>query len=125
MVPTIKSFLALILLATTTAVDAFPSQLMSARQTTSACACGFVDDQGHVWRESLISDFTTSAGALAGLREGTDWIIATDNEPQPTGIAIQYTTGNVFDNGGALGIKASAVSLATIMIRLTVSVNDE
>jgi len=76
----------------------------------ATCACGYIDDKGHVWREAIITDFTQSAGAIAAL--GNDWIVATDNEPQsgiPTATAnIQYTSANVFQHNDALGIQASA-----------------
>ncbi|KAJ3980146.1 concanavalin A-like lectin/glucanase domain-containing protein [Lentinula detonsa] len=74
----------------------------------ASCACGYIDDQGHVWREALTNDFTQSAGAIAAL--GNDWIIATDNEPQ-SGTAtanIQYVSQNVMQYNDALGIQASA-----------------
>ncbi|KAJ4496556.1 concanavalin A-like lectin/glucanase domain-containing protein [Lentinula lateritia] len=74
----------------------------------ASCACGFVDDQGHVWREAITTDFTQAAGAIAAL--GSDWIMASDNEPQ-SGTAtanIQYVTANVMQYNDALGIQASA-----------------
>ncbi|KAF9075956.1 concanavalin A-like lectin/glucanase domain-containing protein [Rhodocollybia butyracea] len=73
-----------------------------------SCACGYVDNQGHLWREAIVSDFTQDAGAIAAL--GSDWIIASDNEPQ-SGTAtanIQYVTANVMQFNDALGIQASA-----------------
>ncbi|KAJ3840242.1 concanavalin A-like lectin/glucanase domain-containing protein [Lentinula raphanica] len=73
----------------------------------ASCACGYIDDQEHVWREAITTDFTQSAGAIVAL--GNDWIIATDNEPQ-SGTAtanIQYVSENVMDFNDALGIQAS------------------
>ncbi|KIK63495.1 glycoside hydrolase family 16 protein [Collybiopsis luxurians FD-317 M1] len=80
----------------------------AATSKRASCACGYVDDQGHVWREAITTDFTQAAGAIAAL--GNDWIVATDNEPQ-SGTAtanIQYTSANVFQHNDALGIQASA-----------------
>ncbi|KAJ3972137.1 concanavalin A-like lectin/glucanase domain-containing protein [Lentinula raphanica] len=74
----------------------------------ASCACGYIDDQEHVWREAITTDFTQSAGAIVAL--GNDWIIATDNEPQ-SGTAtanIQYVSENVMNFNDALGIQASA-----------------
>ncbi|KAJ6585061.1 concanavalin A-like lectin/glucanase domain-containing protein [Mycena capillaripes] len=71
-----------------------------------SCACGYKDSNGHVWREAIVSTFTQAAGALAAV--DADWIVATDPEDQPTGIAIQYETANVFEHQDALGLKASA-----------------
>ncbi|KAJ4469759.1 concanavalin A-like lectin/glucanase domain-containing protein [Lentinula edodes] len=74
----------------------------------ASCACGYLDDQGHVWRETITTDFTQAAGAIAAL--GSDWIMASDNEPQ-SGTAtanIQYVTANVMQYNDALGVQASA-----------------
>ena len=88
----------------------------------ASCACGYVDDQGHVWRESIVSDFTQDAGAIAAL--SPNWIIASDLETQ-SGTAtanIQYTTANVMQFNDALGIQASAVSLRPFLVHISSSV---
>lgn len=98
------SFKALLLLVGTFICSADAA----ATSKRASCACGYVDDQGHVWRESIVSEFTQDAGAIAAL--GTDWIIASDLEVQ-SGTAtanIQYTTANVMEFNDALGIQASA-----------------
>lgn len=82
----------------------------------SSCACGYIDDQNHIWRESIVSDFTQDAGAIAAL--GSDWIIASDFEAQ-SGTAtadIQYTEANVMQFNDALGIRASAVSIVIFFV---------
>ncbi|KAJ4469288.1 hypothetical protein J3R30DRAFT_3661684 [Lentinula aciculospora] len=81
---------------------------LEASTKRASCACGYVDDQGHVWREAITTDFTHAAGAVAAL--GSDWIMVTDNEPQ-SGTAtanIQYVSENVMEFNDALGIQASA-----------------
>lgn len=86
------------------------SNAFESKRSTS-CPCGYIDDQNHIWRESIVSDFTEDAGAIAAL--GSDWIIASDLEVQ-SGTAtanIQYTEGNVMQFNDALGIRASAVSI--------------
>ncbi|KAF8158865.1 concanavalin A-like lectin/glucanase domain-containing protein [Mycena galopus ATCC 62051] len=73
------------------------------------CACGYQDSNDNVWRESIVSDFTQPAGALAVVNK--DWMVAADYERQDTGTStadIQYIVENVFDYQGALGIRASA-----------------
>lgn len=74
----------------------------------ASCACGFVDSNNNVWRESIVSDFTSAAGALSVL--ANDWAIAADHEPQGGNATadIQYTTANVLEHNDALGLKASA-----------------
>lgn len=83
---------------------------VSHASTSANCSCGYIDDQGHVWRESIVTNFTKTSGALAAL--GNDWIVSTDNEVQssPATANIQYVTANVLDHNSVLGIQASAVS---------------
>jgi beta-glucanase (GH16 family) len=81
----------------------------------ASCACGYIDNQGHVWREAITTDFTQAAGAIAAL--GSDWIRASDFEAQ-SGTAtatanIQYVQANVMEFNDALGIQASAYSGGT------------
>ncbi|KAJ3878897.1 concanavalin A-like lectin/glucanase domain-containing protein [Lentinula edodes] len=81
---------------------------VSHASTSANCSCGYIDDQGHVWRESIVTNFTKTSGALAAL--GNDWIVSTDNEVQssPATANIQYVTANVLDHNSVLGIQASA-----------------
>ncbi|KAJ3849064.1 concanavalin A-like lectin/glucanase domain-containing protein [Lentinula lateritia] len=81
---------------------------VSHASTSANCPCGYIDDQGHVWRESIVTDFTKTSGALAAL--GNDWIVSTDNEAQssPATANIQYVTANVLNHNSGLGIQASA-----------------
>ncbi|KAJ3713906.1 concanavalin A-like lectin/glucanase domain-containing protein [Lentinula raphanica] len=90
------------------AVETFLLVSLTGFNYASNCSCGYVDDQGHVWRESIVTDFTTSSGALAAL--GDDWIVSTDNEPQSGSATanIQYIKANVLEHKSALGIQASA-----------------
>ncbi|KAJ3788302.1 concanavalin A-like lectin/glucanase domain-containing protein [Lentinula aff. detonsa] len=76
--------------------------------TSTSCSCGYIDDQGHVWREAITTEFTQPSGALAAL--GNDWIVSTDNEPQSGSATanIQYIEANVLEHNSALGIQASA-----------------
>ncbi|KAI3607687.1 concanavalin a-like lectin glucanase [Moniliophthora roreri] len=71
------------------------------------CKCGYRDSNGNLWREAIVSTFTQPAGALAAVN--ADWIISTDNQPQPSPAtaSIQYVTANVFQFNDALGLKAS------------------
>lgn len=77
-------------------------------RAVASCPCGYRDSNGNIWRETIVSDFTQAAGALAALQN--NWIISTDNQPQTVGpkIAIQYATANVMQYNDALGLKASA-----------------
>ncbi|KAJ3827808.1 concanavalin A-like lectin/glucanase domain-containing protein [Lentinula raphanica] len=90
------------------AVETFLLVSLTGFSYASNCSCGYVDDQGHVWRESIVTDFTKSSGALAAL--GDDWIVSTDNEPQSGSATanIQYIKANVLEHKSALGIQASA-----------------
>ncbi|KAG8769120.1 hypothetical protein FRC15_004770 [Serendipita sp. 397] len=74
----------------------------------AACECGYIDSQGHVWREALVANFTQSAGALAALQK--DWQISNWDIPQEGNKVIRYTPNNVFQHNDALGIKVSAYS---------------
>ncbi|KIJ32830.1 glycoside hydrolase family 16 protein [Sphaerobolus stellatus SS14] len=74
------------------------------------CACGFIDSNSNVWRESIVSIFTQNAGALAAVN--ANWRIASDpgtplNNTGFTG-TMQYISQNVFQWNDALGIKTSA-----------------
>jgi hypothetical protein len=62
-------------------------------------------------RETITSDFTQAAGALAAVQN--DWVVSTDKQPQTVGpkIAIQYATANVMQHNDALGLKASTVRI--------------
>ncbi|KAG8815242.1 hypothetical protein FRC19_001170 [Serendipita sp. 401] len=74
----------------------------------AACECGYIDSQGHVWREALIANFTQPAGALAALQN--DWYISNWDIPQGSNKVIRYTPNNVFQHNDALGIKVSGYS---------------
>ncbi|KIJ32811.1 glycoside hydrolase family 16 protein [Sphaerobolus stellatus SS14] len=74
------------------------------------CACGFVDSNNNVWRESIVSIFTQNAGALAAVN--ADWRIASDSGVSVSNTGFigtrQYISQNIFQWNNALGIKTSA-----------------
>ncbi|KAJ4475595.1 concanavalin A-like lectin/glucanase domain-containing protein [Lentinula aciculospora] len=78
-----------------------------ARNTTS-CSCGYIDDQGHLWREAIVTEFTNTSDILDVL--GDDWDRSEDTEPQPAPATanIQYIQTNVLKHNSALGIQATA-----------------
>ncbi|KZT29563.1 glycoside hydrolase family 16 protein [Neolentinus lepideus HHB14362 ss-1] len=63
-----------------------------------SCACGYTDSNGNLWRESVVSDFTASAGALSVLRN--DWYVET--------WGAQHTAMGVAKYNDALGLMTSA-----------------
>jgi len=81
---------------------------VSSNAATVSCACGYVDSNNNLWRESIVSDFTSSAGALSVLSE--NWIVATNYWPQggTDTVDVQYTSANVLAHNDGLGLKASA-----------------
>ncbi|KAJ7288246.1 concanavalin A-like lectin/glucanase domain-containing protein [Mycena rebaudengoi] len=90
-------------------LNAFLALLIATTQVVAQkCACGYRDSSGHVWRESIVSDFTQAGGALAAV--DANWIISTDLQKH-SGTAtadIQYVANNVIEFQDALGLKASA-----------------
>ncbi|KAK7056750.1 hypothetical protein VNI00_002467 [Paramarasmius palmivorus] len=81
---------------------------LSSAAIAQNCQCGYRDSSGNIWREAIISTFTQDEGALAAVN--ANWIISTDNQPQPSPAtaSIQYVTANVMQYNDALGLKASA-----------------
>ncbi|QRW22852.1 glycoside hydrolase family 16 protein [Rhizoctonia solani] len=79
------------------------------RQSTSTCECGYKDSTGAVWREAIVSDFTTAAGAEAVLSQNFkkfDYPEAHDD-----GIyEMNYNVNNVYPYNYGLGLKTSAYS---------------
>ncbi|KAH7099551.1 concanavalin A-like lectin/glucanase domain-containing protein [Auriculariales sp. MPI-PUGE-AT-0066] len=97
-----SSFFALLSLALPAAVSA------AAIKKRANCDCGYVDDQGRVWRESVESDFTSSAGALSVVSDNwlvQDWT-APPSETAP--LARQNVVENVLSYQDALGLRTSA-----------------
>ncbi|KZT29564.1 glycoside hydrolase family 16 protein [Neolentinus lepideus HHB14362 ss-1] len=75
------------------------------RATTTSCACGYRDSNGNLWRESVTSDFTSSAGAMSVLSK--DWYVETWGT-QKKYQYMQCSASNVFQYQNALGLKTSA-----------------
>ncbi|KAJ3887784.1 concanavalin A-like lectin/glucanase domain-containing protein [Lentinula edodes] len=87
----------------------------------ASCACGYLDDQGHVWRETITTDFTQAAGAIAAL--GSDWIMASDNEPQSgtaTANIHAYTSGSSNVNCGEIFTERSDILYGSFRMRAVV-----
>ncbi|TFK47022.1 concanavalin A-like lectin/glucanase [Heliocybe sulcata] len=86
-------------------VGASASPAARLEKRADSCACGYQDSNGNLWRESIISDFTSDAGALSVL--SNDWNIETWGE-QHKYVYMQNVAGNVYNYNDALGMKTSA-----------------
>lgn len=76
-------------------------------QKRAPCACGYVDNNGRVWREAVESDFTSARGALNVVRD--NWGIQTWNTTEGP-VPRLNVAENVFEYQDALGLKTSAYS---------------
>jgi len=71
------------------------------------CPCGYIDSNHNLWRESIVSLFTQSAGAIPAIE--ADWTIASDDGVvTKEGYIMQYVPANVFEFNDALGLRTSA-----------------
>ncbi|TFK47024.1 concanavalin A-like lectin/glucanase [Heliocybe sulcata] len=90
------------LLALFIGASASPAKL---GRRADSCACGYQDSNGNLWRESVVSDFTSDAGALSVL--SNDWDVETWGA-QHTSVYMQNVAANVYNYNDALGLKTSA-----------------
>jgi len=79
------------------------------RKRAASCACGFKDNNGRLWRESVTSDFTPNGGALAAVEANwsiQDWLKAA-NADEGSPLPRLNLVDNVFQDQAALALKTS------------------
>ncbi|KZT29539.1 glycoside hydrolase family 16 protein [Neolentinus lepideus HHB14362 ss-1] len=76
------------------------------RANASSCACGYRDSAGHVWRESILSDFSGS-DALSVVNE--NWAVETWGQQRQYHY-MQYSSANVYNYNNALAIRTQGWS---------------